>query len=212
MDAQYRAKSSKQVVHRVPVSQGRKDMLFFRAIWIRRFTWESVLEQEYWESKWQAGEIAFHQEQVNPDLIRFAESLLSQADSQVLVPLCGKSQDMLWLAKKGHSVLGVEIVEQAAHEFFSENKISATQKDLADFRIYSDEAIQIWVGDFFKLTQSHLKDVKAVYDRAALVALPPDLRKQYAAHLKEVLPKNTKYLLLNFEYDLETSKPPFLCE
>ena len=41
----------------------------------------------------------------------------------IFVPLCGKTLDLIWLNEKGHTVMGCELSEVAAKQFFEENKI-----------------------------------------------------------------------------------------
>jgi thiopurine S-methyltransferase len=67
----------------------------------------------------------------------------------------------------------------------------------------------MYVGDIFKITTAMLGKIDAVYDRAALVALPEDKRKAYVAHLT-ALTKHAPQLLICFEYDQSVhSGPPF---
>jgi thiopurine S-methyltransferase len=52
--------------------------------------------------------------------------------------------------------------------------------------------------------------VSAVYDRASLVALPPEMRERYASHLASILPHGTRVLLVTFDYpQAEMQGPPF---
>ena len=41
----------------------------------------------------------------------------------ILVTLCGKSLDLLWLCEQGHDVVGVELSEIAVKQLFEENGI-----------------------------------------------------------------------------------------
>jgi thiopurine S-methyltransferase len=130
--------------------------------------------------------------------------------SEVFVPLCGKSLDLLWLYQQGHKILGVEVSELAVDSFFSENGLTYNRFEKDGFQYYQVERLAILQGDFFNLTADHLKDVQGVFDRASLVALPIDLRQRYSQHLKNILPDQVKFLLVTFEYDQEQMNgPPF---
>jgi thiopurine S-methyltransferase len=70
--------------------------------------------------------------------------------------------------------------------------------------------VELLVGDFFALTAEDLQEVAGVYDRAALVALPPEMRRDYVNLLSEILPPKAQTLLITFEYRLgEREGPPF---
>ena len=67
----------------------------------------------------------------------------------------------------------------------------------------------MYCGDFFALTLEQLGTIDVVYDRAALVALPQDMRKQYSQRLCSLTP-GAKQLLVTFEYDQSLiGGPPF---
>ena len=152
----------------------------------------------------------FHQSDVNAFLKTWWSTLKLEKQSTVFVPLCGKSLDMLWLAAQGHHVIGVELSEIAAQEFFAEQGVQPDIQQINNFVGYSANSVTILCGDFFDLTAIDLDGVTAVFDRAALIALPKDLRKAYASHLRKLLPGDCQMLLVGMEYD-ETalSGPPF---
>ena len=63
---------------------------------------------------------------------------------------------------------------------------------------------------FFDVTPELLQGVAGVYDRAALIALPPALRTRYAGHSAAILPAATATLLVTMEYaQNEMNGPPF---
>jgi thiopurine S-methyltransferase len=115
---------------------------------------------------------------------------------------------MIWLRELGHPVFGVELSDIAVREFFHENGYA--DRLLMEESHFSADDIRIRCGDFFDLTQDDLKQVKAVYDRASLVALPPSMRDQYVQHLIHILLPATEILLVTFDYPQEQmSGPPF---
>lgn len=168
------------------------------------------MKTDFWLERWERQEIGFHQDEINPHLIEHWQELAPAPGATVFVPLCGKSRDMLWLRRRGHAVRGVEISPIAARAFFEENGYEPRHLTSDRHEHYEADDIRIYCGDFFDLGKDDLKGVGAVYDRASLVALPPEMRQRYADHLVEILPPGTKILLLTFDYpQAEMPGPPF---
>lgn len=171
------------------------------------------MQPEFWHSRWETQQIGFHQATINPRLQAFWHTLALPAGSRAFVPLCGKSRDMLWLLEQGHRVLGVELSPIAVEAFFTENNLNPNRSQHREFARWEQDEVCILCGDFFALTPQDLADVVAVYDRAALIALPPDLRIQYAQHMTRLLRVGTKVLLTTIEYPQAlVSGPPFSVE
>lgn len=168
------------------------------------------MQPEFWHERWQNQQIGFHREDVHPYLTEFWPCLKLSAGNRVFVPLCGKSCDLLWLRSLGHEVIGVEVSPLAVQQFFEENGMRPVISQQGAFEAYECEGIRILCGDFFKLTPADLMHVAGWYDRAALVALPPDMRRDYAQHLQEMLPREARGLLVAFEYPQhQMPGPPF---
>ncbi len=168
------------------------------------------MKKEFWLERWERAEIGFHQDAVNPYLLQYWPELQAAQGSEVFVPLCGKSLDMLWLRQQGHAVLGVELSPIAVRDFFAENGLALTHARAGQFDRCEAEGIRILCGDFFELSKQDMTQVSAVYDRASLVALPPQMRERYARHLAEILPSGTQVLLVTFDYpQAEMQGPPF---
>jgi thiopurine S-methyltransferase len=171
------------------------------------------MDEEYWHQKWQERDIGFNQSLPNKLMQRYFSTLQLAPGSRVLVPLCGQSIDMLWLASQGYQVIGVEISSIACSAFFIENKIPVKIKEIDNFTLYSSEKITLFSGDFFKLDNEILGEIDGVYDRAALIALPDNIRKSYARHLTQLMVPDTKMLLITTSYDQnEMQGPPFSVE
>jgi len=168
------------------------------------------MQPEFWHKKWQSNQIGFHLPQVNPYLQRFWPALGLEEGARVLVPLCGKSLDLLWLAQRGHEVLGIELSEKAVEDFFSEHHFDPAVDEQGPFKVYRAGSIELWCGDVFDLTPGDVADCCALYDRAALIALPAPMRQRYAAHLTRILPKDSKGILITLDYDqAQMDGPPF---
>ena len=163
-----------------------------------------------WHDRWSEGRIGFHRDGVNPHLERYAGWLLQEASARVLVPLCGKSHDLPWLAERGHHALGVELVERAATEFHREQGREARIERGERVVAYRSPGIDFLVGDVFDVEPADVGELDAVWDRAALVALPPERRGAYVRHLRALAGPGARVLLNCFEYDSSLmSGPPF---
>lgn len=168
------------------------------------------MQPGFWHERWARAEIGFHQQAINVHLQRFWHCLEPPAGQRVFVPLCGKSLDLLWLAGEGHPVTGVELSPVAVEAFFGENGLQPRRWREGAFEIWEVDEIRILLGDFFALEPRHVADCARVYDRAALIALPPAMRERYVHHLDAILPPGTRMLLVTMEYDQAVSPgPPF---
>ncbi len=175
------------------------------------------MEAQYWQEKWNEDQIGFHQSDVNKRLVKYWSKVAGPTESSthcIFVPLCGKSLDMLWLHSQGHRVLGIELSRKAAKAFFEENQLPYEVIAEGEFQRFSgiDSAsgLAILVGDFFALTLEHTAQCTAVYDRASMIAMNPDMRADYARQLAKVIPAGSTGLLLLIEYDQTRMQgPPF---
>jgi len=164
---------------------------------------------DFWLTRWTRKEIGFHQRTLNPYLTQYWPLLHVDRARSVFVPLCGKTLDMRWLSES-QPVLGVEIARNACIDFFSEWNVAPQIQRIGEFESFSARNVTILCGDFFALRAEHLRNVGGVFDRAALIALPPEMRTRYAAHLLSIIPAGTPLLLIAPEYaQHEMSGPPF---
>jgi len=166
------------------------------------------MEKYFWHRRWEKNEIGFHQPDGSTLLKKHLKVL---TPGTIFIPLCGKSVDLIFLVKNGFKVIGCELSPIACHNFFNENNLSFDIKKTGPFDLYYSEQIQIYCGDFFNLKQADLKDATNLFDRAALIALPKDMRMQYVQHLKKILPSTLKkILLITLKIDNPDHKgPPF---
>ena len=168
------------------------------------------MNPDFWHDRWHEGRIGFHQETVTPWLPKLWPTLALPAGSRVFVPLAGKSLDLLWLRAQGHRVLGVELSRLAVEQFFSEHGLTPTTRESRHGTHYAHDGIELICGDAFALDAEALADCEAVFDRAALIALPPALRQRYVAELYALLPSGCRGLLVTLEYPQDQKAgPPF---
>lgn len=168
------------------------------------------MDEEFWQRRWARNEIGFHLSEVNPYLRRHWPGLRLPAGAKVLVPLCGKSLDMVWLNDQGFAVLGVELSERAVEDFFAEQGLVADVSVRGEFKTYRAGTLEIRCGDFFALSRSDVTDCQGLYDRAALIALPAAMRQRYVEHLASILAPSCQGLLVTLDYEQDQmSGPPF---
>ena len=168
------------------------------------------MHPEFWHQRWADNQIGFHQETPTPLLLKHWPSLNVAPGAQVFVPLAGKSLDMAWFASQGYGVLGVELSRLAVEQFFAEHGLHPDIRETRYGRHYAAGGIELIHGDAFALDAEALRDCAAVFDRAALIALPPQLRQRYATELYARLPSGCRGLLVTLEYPQgERAGPPF---
>lgn len=147
---------------------------------------------------------------VYPPLRKLWPQLSLKSQTRVLVPLCGRSHDMKWLAQQNCQVIGVEVSQKALQKFMNQCGDKFSTNSSHGFMIYKSASIELWQGDFMKIPESKIKPVDAVYDKAAIVALPKNMRTEYADKLLELCDEHTQILLQTFEYKQdEMNGPPF---
>jgi len=167
------------------------------------------MEESFWHQRWESNNIAFHQDKPNLLLTKYFKELSLSKGSRVFIPLCGKTLDIAWLLSNGYRVAGVELSEMAIKQLFAELGVEPLVEKIGDLKQYSARDIDIFVGDIFNLSGKTLGQVDAVYDRAALVALPEEMRKRYTAHLMDITVKAPQ-LLICYDYDQDLMEgPPF---
>ena len=167
------------------------------------------MEPSFWHDRWESNQIGFHEGQPNPLLVAHIDTLGLKPGARVFVPLCGKTADIPWLLDRGFRVAGAELSEIAVSQLFESLGHLPTITAADDTEHHAGDDIDIFVGDIFDLTAAQLGPVDAVYDRAALVAMPDAMRARYAAHLI-ALTDGAPQLLITYEYDQNAlNGPPF---
>lgn len=161
---------------------------------------------DFWHERWTLNQIGFHEGRPNAHLERFWPELGLDPGARVLVPLCGKAHDLEWLAARGHPVTGVELSPLACAGFFAERGLRPEVRPQGPYMAWSAGGVTILQGDFMKLEGTW----DACWDRAALIALPPELRPRYGQVLRSCLAPHAPVLLITFVYDQgKRDGPPF---
>lgn len=178
------------------------------------------MEQAYWETRWTEGRTGWHKDQAHPVLQQHFAHLQCDAGDAVLVPMCGKSLDLAWLVDDKQCVaVGVEWARDAIRELFEERGGAVAPEALAEgVELWANNGFAVLCADWFAVTADHLRAAaghqpRAWWDRASLIALPPEIRARYAAHLANLLPSGSRGLLISMEYPPgEKQGPPFSVE
>ncbi|MBV7434089.1 thiopurine S-methyltransferase [Cardiobacteriaceae bacterium TAE3-ERU3] len=168
------------------------------------------MNPDYWHNRWRENRIGFHQATAHPMLTTHYTKLALPEQPRIFVPLCGKSHDIGWLLEQGAHVIGCELSPLAIEQLFTQLNLTPTSTTInGNLTHCHTEQLDIFIGNFFDLSPSNLDHIDAVYDRAALIALPPELRPRYSEHLHH-LTNNAAQLLITFDYDQALmSGPPF---
>jgi len=169
------------------------------------------MRANFWIKAWNEGNIGFHQAEIHSALEKYWPTL--EAGTTVLVPLCGKSRDLLWLEERGHDVIGVEFVESAVLDFFRENNLFWEETEQYGHLCYQARGrnIRIFVCDFVQLADDYCgQQLDTLYDRAALIALPEDMRAPYIVACRKLLCSPPQGLLVSLKYAPKAMEgPPF---
>lgn len=167
------------------------------------------MDRAYWEEVWRNDDLGFHAPEVNHHLKRFWQRLELVPNSRVFVPLCGKSLDMDWLLSEGHEVIGTDLVEKAQKDYLEAHDAPVRYTEENQLKLAWQGRLLFVVGDVLHLEPEMLRSVDAVYDRAALIALPRAARQNYALFLAQCLKPGAKMLLITRQAPEERFTPPF---
>jgi thiopurine S-methyltransferase len=164
------------------------------------------MQREFWQERWDSGQIGFHRSAPHPDLVRHHGDL----GQRVFVPLAGKALDLHFLRDHGHEVVGCEIIERAVRSFYDEARVRPEVAESHPFRIYTGAGITMYCGDIFALRPAHTGLFDGIYDRAALVAIAPGQRALYVERTLSLLKPGGRVLLVTLQYDqTKVAGPPF---
>ena len=168
------------------------------------------MQPDFWLQRWRDNQIGFHQDKPTPLLLKHWPAIGMPVGATVFVPLAGKSLDMVWFASQGYRVLGVELSPLAIKQFISEHGVVPEVRESKYGTHYLADLVEIVQGDVFALDAVALEDCSGAFDRAALIALPPQLRQRYVDEVYSLLPQGCRCLLITLEYPQgEKQGPPF---
>jgi thiopurine S-methyltransferase len=171
------------------------------------------MDHEFWTQRWQNNQLGWHLPEVHPSLVNFFPRFNLNPDDKVFVPLCGKSQDMVWLADQGMQVIGNELSSIAIQDFFSALQLEPEWAESGKLIRWQAGPYTLYEGNYFDLMPEHVRDVKFVHDRAALIALPKDGehgRKAYMKQMRKLFSADVQTLLITLDYDQSVMNgPPF---
>lgn len=169
-----------------------------------------MVDASFWLEQWKSGRIGFHANAAHPCLSQHWSSIATSGDIRVFVPLCGKSLDLDFLLARGCQVIGVELSPLAIEQYLTEHGLTAVTTEMEGMLIHDSHGLRLIEGDFFQLSQAALDPIDAVYDRAALIAIPPAMQPGYASHLLSLTRDTAPILLITLDYDpAEMQGPPF---
>ena len=171
--------------------------------------------EQSWLDMWEHDEDpVFHFRGVHPSLKTYIGELTgSKEKCRIFVPLCGKSLDMVWLADKGHSVVGVEISQTGITDFFEENSLEYTVEEtcvaMAPHGVHVYRAktkdITIFHCSIFQFcTEVAGGKFDGVWGRGTLTAMSfsgeEDMRK-YVDVVSSLLSENGRWMVETFDYE-----------
>jgi thiopurine S-methyltransferase len=169
------------------------------------------MNPDFWHARWREGRTGFHKPAVNPHLVANLEHLgAPQGEAAVFVPLCGKSVDPAYLTTLGFRVVGVEVSELACRALFEEQSIPFVERQSGSYLRFEAGSLSVLCGDYFALAPGDLGPLGAAWDRAALIAMPPERRAAYVATMTRLLPPGAPLLLVSVAYPEGAMQgPPF---
>jgi thiopurine S-methyltransferase len=164
----------------------------------------------FWEERWKNGQTGWHNTQVNDNLVNHHQTLFHVKNPTILVPLCGKSLDMAWLAGQGASIIGIDLVQQAIEEYCAEQNLEPEISTTESCVSYAADSQTLIHANVFDVHTKDIGTVDSIFDRAALVALPLEKREAYALHCLSLLKPGGSILLITYDSPVADDQgPPF---
>lgn len=171
------------------------------------------MEISYWQSRWENNKTGWHMDTVYPKLPKVWPQLSVKSDATILVPLCGKSLDIQWFIDRSYNVIGVDASPQALQAIINRTSESFTKSTTHGFSVYRSDSLELWEGNVLKLPRKKISSPDLIYDKAAIIALPTEMRSRYAEKLRSLCTRNTRIMIQTFEYvQNEMNGPPFSVE
>ncbi|MGA0556913.1 thiopurine S-methyltransferase [Larkinella sp. VNQ87] len=162
------------------------------------------MEKQAWAESWEASNNRFHRQDVHPYVLKHLTPF-ALMEKSILVPLCGRSLDLVYFSQFAERVVGVEQAESVILQFFAENQLAYEKVG----ERYISNNLTIFCKDLFALTPEEVGEINLVYDRASLAALPLPLRVGYLQKMEELTSPGTQYFLTTLEYAPEMDSAPY---
>lgn len=164
------------------------------------------MEAQFWFDSWEQGgsKTSFHRPDLHPYVTEYCTPEFL-AGKRILIPLCGKTNEIAWFQQYADHVIGVELVQTAIQQYFDEHPQAYTK----DGNRYEAERLTIINDDLFSLTVEDVGYIDFVYDRASLIAFPLDMRMEYLSKMDALTPIGCQTMLITLEYFPLLQEPPF---
>lgn len=172
------------------------------------------METEFWQKAWaKSAEPGWQQKSANSLLVAHWAACKAVPGESVFVPLCGRSPDINWLLNFGHKVIGIDLSRSALQRFCDESGLDVKPEEHNGFTVFKAPQLTLYAGDFFSSTPDMFSGISRVYDRASIVAMPPNMRERYVSHLRSVVPSQAEMFTIAMAYDQSKMQgPPFSVE
>ncbi len=168
------------------------------------------MDHSYWEGEWRAGRLPWHGTAVHRDLVDFGPNFLQGGAHRILVPLCGKTLDLAWLAARGHDVYGIEFVSEAITTVFEEAGLEPVEEQVGPYRSWRSGTLTLIQADFFEMDSTVLGPMDRLWDRGGLVNVDPGRRAAYVQRLRSFARAGAQAMVNVFSYDQTGfDGPPF---
>lgn len=172
-----------------------------------------ALTAEDWHKRyWEDNNLYFHCEEPHDMLVKFYDRICGERNERIFLPLCGKSVDLMWLANRGHEVVGLEFSDIAVKAVFEESNQEYNVLTQDNFDVYKAKNVPltIYKGDFFLITNKLLGKFDAVWDRGGFTAIEAERRSEYVKILLTLLQETGKVLLFSVNFDTSSyGGPPY---
>ncbi|XP_049511136.1 thiopurine S-methyltransferase-like [Dermacentor silvarum] len=166
----------------------------------------TLYTEEYWKYMWKNGLSMWQKEGVNKLLEDNKEVILAgKSRARVFIPLCGKAPELKWFYDLGHTVIGVEFVEECVRSYFTENGLQLEEAicPIIKCKILrtTDNRLQVFICNILEFKRECIGAVDIVWDRSGFTAMRLEDRARYAAVIKSLLAPDFSYGMWTVVYD-----------
>lgn len=167
--------------------------------------------EDHWLDAWNRGLTPWSDPGINQYLRDNLAKLRLTTGCTILVPMCGDSADMVWLAEQGHNVVGIDISHLAIESFFSQATIAYNKIGNVYTSKNTPLNITIINENIFNTELLSTFSFDAIYDKGALVTVPHKHKPKYILRMHKLAPR-AKILLITAYYRQAPGygAPPFL--